>query len=40
LLRPYNLFLRTMLKASSSMSDFGYDPYGNRYRSAMRGGIG
>jgi hypothetical protein len=31
LLRPYKLFLRTMLKASSSMSDFVYDPYGNRY---------
>src|SRR5919204_5213337 len=31
LLRLYKLFLRTMLKASSSMSDFVYDPYGNRY---------
>src|SRR6059058_717933 len=32
LLRPYKLFLRAMLKASSSMSDSVYDPYGNRYR--------
>src|SRR5438067_1976422 len=31
LLRPYKLFLRAMLKASSSMSDSVYDPYGNRY---------
>src|SRR5207253_176199 len=33
LLRPYKLFLRAMLKASSSMSDSVYDPYGNRYKS-------
>src|SRR5438105_2841383 len=32
LLRPYKLFLRAMLKASSSMSDSVYDPYGNRYK--------
>src|SRR5881275_3134210 len=32
LLRPYKLFLRAMLKASSSMSDSVYDSYGNRYR--------
>src|SRR5437764_3754376 len=31
LLRPYKPFLRAMLKASSSMSDSVYDPYGNRY---------
>src|SRR3954454_16792287 len=31
LLRPYKLFLRAMLNASSSMSDSVYDPYGNRY---------
>src|SRR5207237_1400478 len=31
LLRPYKLFLRAMLKASSSISDSVYDPYGNRY---------
>jgi hypothetical protein len=31
LLRPYKLFLRAMLKASSSTSDSVYDPYGNRY---------
>src|SRR5437763_3854211 len=34
LLRPYKLFLRAMLKASSSMSDSVYDPYGNRYKTA------
>jgi hypothetical protein len=32
---PYKPFLRAMLKASSSMSDFVYDPYGNRYKSAQ-----
>jgi hypothetical protein len=35
LLRPYKLFLRAMLKASSSMSDSVYDPYGNRYMIRM-----
>ena len=35
LLRPCKLFLRTMLKASSSMLDFVHDPYGNRYTSAF-----
>src|SRR5918999_4581599 len=35
LLRPYKLFLRAMLKASSSMSDSVYDPYGNRYISVL-----
>src|SRR5207248_9306301 len=35
LLRPYTLFLRAMLKASSSMSDSVYDPYGNRYITHM-----
>src|SRR5438874_9709166 len=37
LLRPYKLFLRAMLKASSSMSDSVYDPYGNRYRCIREG---
>jgi hypothetical protein len=36
LLRPYKLFLRAMLKASSSMSDSVYDPYGNRYMKGRR----
>ncbi len=31
-LRPYKLSLQQMPKASSSMSDFVYDPCGNRYR--------
>jgi hypothetical protein len=30
-LRPYKLSLQQMPKASSSMSDFVYDPCGNRY---------
>jgi hypothetical protein len=31
-LRPYKPSLQQMPKASSSMSDFVYDPCGNRYR--------
>src|SRR3954470_12335614 len=39
LLRPYKLFLRAMLKASSSMSDSVYDPYGNRYNATTLSSI-
>jgi hypothetical protein len=36
-LRPYKLSLQQMPKASSSMSDFVYDPCGNRYISQKPG---